>query len=277
MHAAAAALVIPAIEWRTLAQQTPSAETPGRTDALPLKTTGIEHLGISVPDVEKSGRFYGQVFNPALYREQAPPLRYYATLGVGYVAIGALREGPPRVDHFCTLVQDYRPQDVRASMAAAGLPEPGRLGMIGDPDGLQLQLLGVPGGLAKSTVPADRLTTGDALVRPSGLENVVLRVSDVDKAVAHYRALFGDLTVTRSTNPDRSWLPIARTRLGLQKAAAGQAPGVDSFGVRVAPFDSRALADALRKIGATVEPSSDQTGLRFKDPDGIVVELIGRA
>jgi hypothetical protein len=35
-----------------------------RTDALPLRTTGIEHLGIMVRDVERSGRFYGQLFNP---------------------------------------------------------------------------------------------------------------------------------------------------------------------------------------------------------------------
>lgn len=265
------------IAARTVRGQGQGRDTgaPGRTDALPLKTTGIEHLGIMVPDVERSGRFYGQLFNPALYREKDPPLRYYATLGVGYIAIGSLRDGAPRVDHFCTLVQDYRAQDVRASMAAAGLGAPGRVGMIGDSDGLQLQLLGTPGGLAQTTVPADRLSQGDALVRPIGLENVRLLVSDVDKSVDHYRKFF-DGAVTRTKNPDRAWMQIAGTRLGFEKAGPGQSPRVGSFGVTVERLDARAVGDALVKLGATLDPTGDNTVLRFRDPDGIVLELRGR-
>jgi catechol 2,3-dioxygenase-like lactoylglutathione lyase family enzyme len=255
-------------------QDAPGA--PARTDALPLKTTGIEHLGIMVPDVERSARFYGQLFNPALYREKDPPLRYYATLGVGYIAIGSLRDGVPRVDHFCTLVQDYRPQDISASMAAAGLGAPGRVGMIGDADGLQLQLLGTPGGLAKTTVPADRLSSGDALVRPIGLENVRLLVSDVEKAADHYRKFFGR-EVTRTKNPDRLWFQIAGTRLGLEKAGPGQSPRVDAFGVTVEHLDARGVGEALVKLGATLEPSGQIDVLRFRDRDGIVLELKGRA
>lgn len=253
-----------------------SAAAPGRTDALPLKTTGIEHLGVMVTDVERSGRFYGQLFNPALYREKDPPLRYYATLGVGYIAIGSLRDGMPRVDHFCTLVQDYRAQDVRTSMAAAGLAAPGRVGMIGDPDGLQLQLLGTPGGLAQTTVPADRVSSADALVRPVGLEHVRLLVSDVDKSVDHYRKFFNG-EVTRVKNPDRAWIQIAATRLGLEKTPPGQSPRVGSFGVTVERLDARVVGDALVKLGATIEPSGDAAILRFRDPDGIMLELKGRA
>lgn len=279
IHTVGAALAAPIgpsrVRAEALAQaRGQDAATPARTDALPLKTPGIEHLGIMVQDVERSGRFYGQLFDPALYREKDPPLRYYARLGVGYIAIGSLREGAPRVDHFCTLVQDYRAQDVRASMAAAGLGAPGRLGMIGDPDGLQLQLLGTPGGLAQSTVPADRLSQGDALVRPLGLENVRLLVSDVDRATDHYRKFFAG-EVTRTRNPDRVWIQIAGTRLGLEKAGPGQAPRVGSFGVTVERLDMRAVGEAIVKLGATLEPSGDNTVLRFRDPDGIVLELKG--
>ena len=269
IYAVGAALAVPAV---TRGQEA----APARTDALPLKTTGIEHLGIMVRDVERSGRFYGQLFNPALYREKDPPLRYYATLGVGYIAIGSLRDGAPRVDHFCTLVQGYRPQDVRASMESAGLGAPGRLGMIGDPDGLQLQLLGMPGGLAKSTVPADRLSQGEALVRPIGLENVRLLVADVDKAADHYRKLFGG-EGTRTRDPDRVWFQIEGTRLGLEKAGPRQSPRVDSFGVTVEQLDVRAIGEALVKLGATLDPSGDHRVLRFRDPDGIVLELKGRS
>lgn len=273
LHTVGAAVASPALAAVARAQQTPAVPGAGR-GALPLKTTGIEHVGISVPDVAKSGLFYGQVFNPNLHREKDPPLRYYATLGVGYIAIGMLRDGLPRVDHFCTLVQDYRPQDVRASVEAAGLPPPGRVGMLPDPDGLQLQLLGTPGGLAQSTVPADRLSQGDALVRPMGLSNVVLLVSDVDKAVAHYRRLFA-VEPTRTRNPDRVWLQIANTRLGLQQVGAAQSPQVGSFGVSVAPFDARVVSSRLAALGATVE-TSGPSAIRFRDPDGIVIELGAR-
>jgi catechol 2,3-dioxygenase-like lactoylglutathione lyase family enzyme len=288
MQSVGVALALPAATSRLHAEALAEAGllgqdatgTPARTDALPLKTTGIEHLGIMVPDVERSARFYGQLFNPALHREKDPPLRYYATLGVGYIAIGSLRDGAPRVDHFCTLVEDYRPQDVRASMAAAGLGAPGRVGMIGDPDGLQLQLLGTPGGLAKTTVPADRLSPGDALVRPIGLENVRLFVSDIEKAADHYRKFFGR-EGTRTKNPDRVWFQIAGTRLGLEKAGPGQTPRVDTFGVTVERLDTRAVGDALVKLGATLDRSGENPGqnnvLRFRDPDGIVLELKGRA
>src|SRR5690349_11766969 len=55
---------------------------------LPLRTTGLEHFGMVVPDVEKAARFYGPVFNPELHKEANEPLRYYVSMGIGYIAIG---------------------------------------------------------------------------------------------------------------------------------------------------------------------------------------------
>ena len=39
---------------------------------LPLRTTGLEHFGMVVPDVEKAGRFYGSIFNPELHEYITP-------------------------------------------------------------------------------------------------------------------------------------------------------------------------------------------------------------
>jgi hypothetical protein len=41
---------------------------------LPLKTTGLEHMGTVVPDVEAAGKFYGRLFKPELHKEKEPPL-----------------------------------------------------------------------------------------------------------------------------------------------------------------------------------------------------------
>ena len=57
--------------------------------ALPLDTLGLEHIGTVVPDVSRAAKFYSRVFNPALYRERAEPLRYYVTLDPGYIALGS--------------------------------------------------------------------------------------------------------------------------------------------------------------------------------------------
>jgi catechol 2,3-dioxygenase-like lactoylglutathione lyase family enzyme len=235
---------------------------------LPLRTTGLEHLGMWVRDVAAAGLFYGRLFNPELHKEKEDPLRYYVPLGVGYLALGAAGDRVPQVDHYCALVENYDPKAVATRLQAEGLP-PGRFGMIGDPDGIRLQLLGTPGGLAKSTEPAGRVAPEDALVKPLALESVVLNVSSVEKALPFYRMFFG-----REAHP--GWFHIANTRLGLQQVPAGQTPMVGHFRVNVARFDLDAVGAAVLKLGATNLTRDDKERLlRFSDPDGIVVEMKG--
>jgi catechol 2,3-dioxygenase-like lactoylglutathione lyase family enzyme len=236
---------------------------------LPLRTTGLEHLGILVRDVERAGKFYARVFNPELHKERDPPLRYYVPFGVGYVAIGAAAERPTQIDHYCALVEGYEPSAMAARLAKEGLA-PGRFGMIGDPDGLRLQLLRVPGGLAPSTVPAGRVVDGDAIVKPSALDHVVLRVSGLDRALPFYRTFFGR-EATRTA--DRAWFRIAGTRLALEPVAAGETPRIARFCVSVAAFDRPAVAAKLRELGATISDSTQDGELRFVDPDGLQVAL----
>jgi hypothetical protein len=50
---------------------------------LPLRTTGLEHFGMTVPDVSQAGKFYGAIFNPELHKESSEPLRYYVSMGIG--------------------------------------------------------------------------------------------------------------------------------------------------------------------------------------------------
>src|ERR1035438_3612582 len=55
---------------------------------LPLQTTGLEHLGMTVPDQKASAEFYGRIFDPQLFQEREPPPRYYVRLGTAYIAFG---------------------------------------------------------------------------------------------------------------------------------------------------------------------------------------------
>jgi catechol 2,3-dioxygenase-like lactoylglutathione lyase family enzyme len=254
--------------------QPSSASEPA---SLPVHTTGLEHVSLWVPDVAKAGEFYGRVFNPELHKEKELPLRYYVPLGVGYIAIGAKfdartqKDRPVQIDHYCALVEGYNPAAMGELLKTIGLP-PGRFGMIPDPDGTQLQLLGVPGGLAKSTEPAGRIVPEDPLLRPVGVDHVVVNVSDLETALPFYRLFFGQESAKTA---DQAWFQVANTRLGLSKAPAGESPRVAYFCVNVARFDRKSIAQKLQQLQAEVLPSSNDAGghLRFKDPVGITVEV----
>jgi catechol 2,3-dioxygenase-like lactoylglutathione lyase family enzyme len=243
--------------------------------ALPLKTSGLEHFAMLVPDVGAAGRFYSKLFNPdGLHKEQNGDLRYYVTLEPGYIAIGGRPEPPPPyMDHFCALVDDYNPGATGARLAQEGLPA-ARFGIIPDPNGIGLQLLGAPGGLAASTEPASRIVNGDALVRPMGLDHMLLLVNDLDESLDFYGKFF-DGAVIRESDPERAWIEIAETRLGLQTRPANAPPRVDQFGVKVAPFDRDQLSTELRVIGATIAPDdpSEPDTLRCRDPHGFGIAL----
>src|SRR5262249_47701386 len=192
---------LPFLAWAVPAQERagrghgggPAAPAAPAGPQLPLRTTGLEHFGMVVPDVEKAGRFYGAVFNPELHKEAMEPLRYYVSMGIGYIALGINRQQgtPSRIDHFCALVDGYNAAAFRQEIEAQGITvEAGGVGMMGDADGIQLQLLGIPGGLARTTVPAGRITEKAPLVRPMGLDHIMLNVSDVEKSAKYYRLLF---------------------------------------------------------------------------------------
>jgi len=249
-----------------------SAPAAAARSPLPLRTTGLEHMGTVVPDVAAAGKFYGHVFNPELHKEKELPLRYYVTLGVGYIALGS-RANEPRAffDHFCALVEDYDGQAMQQQLKAEGLPA-GRFGIIPDPDALGLQLLGVPGGLAKSTEPAGRIVEEDALVKPKGLDQVVLHVADLEKSLQFYRKFFGQ-EASRSRAPAQAWFQIAGTRLGLEALPAGGTPRIDRIVVKVEAFDHATVGRELTKLGAKVESGSGGA-LRFRDPLGLGIELL---
>ena len=102
-------------------------------------------------------------------------------------------------------MKDYKPDHVRAAIEKAGIKKwgVGRLGMPTNDDGIRLQLLGVPGGLAKTIIPSTRITTDDAAVEAAGLDHIVLAVTDLDRASAHYEKFFGS-PMSKKSRPGMS-------------------------------------------------------------------------
>jgi catechol 2,3-dioxygenase-like lactoylglutathione lyase family enzyme len=247
-----------------------------RADDLPVHTTGIEHFGYTVPDPEAAAKFYARIFDGQLFQEKEPPPRFYVKLGAGYMAFGGNATASPSIDHFCALVENYQPQEMRKSLEASGVTmSPGPFGMALDPDGLRLQLLRVPGGLAKTIIPAYRLSQDDALFEAVAPDHVMLRVSDLQRSVEHYKKVLGP-EVSRTKKPERVWFGAARTKLGLELVATGEQPSIHHICVRVAGFDKKSAMEKLKR--ADIENSIGDEGLiRFHDPNGIVMELKGEA
>jgi catechol 2,3-dioxygenase-like lactoylglutathione lyase family enzyme len=238
--------------------------------ALPLDTLGLEHVGTVVPDVTRAARFFSRVFNPVLYKERDEPLRYYVTLDPGYIALGSRADEPRAfIDHDCALLKSYDRAAMAKRLEADALPA-GRFGVIPDPDGLGLQLLGVPGGLAGSTVPAGRLVEGEALLRPRGLRFVVRYVADLERSAAFYRRFFGP---EKPEDGGGLAFSAAHTRWIVRSAPAGEAPRIDRFGVNVARYDASAVARGLESLGARVVSNAPER-LHFRCPDGLGVELV---
>ena len=247
---------------------------------LPLRTSGLEHVGFTVPDPQKSAAFYGRIFDPQIFQEMSPPLRYYCRLGIGYVAFGPNPMPTPMPRRGSTTFA--RPSRTIASTRCVrssrlmGLNLAGSPGFnaVTDPDGIRMQFMATPGGLLQTIIPSTRVTQDDAICEAVGLDHVVLQVPDLEKSAAFYGRFFGKES-SRERTPERIWFTAARTRLGLEKMAEGQMPHIDRFGIRVAAFDRDAITRKLGAIGVTVLPSTGGNGVRFRDADGTVVELRG--
>jgi predicted enzyme related to lactoylglutathione lyase/catechol 2,3-dioxygenase-like lactoylglutathione lyase family enzyme len=254
--------------------------------ALPLDNLGLEHLDILVPDTAQSARFYMQVFDTALHQQPfRGSIRYFILLGdlpadrqVGYIAIGAAGERPVQVGHYCALAETYDRAGVAAALETAGYPAPaGGFGMIPDPDGIELQLFTLPAGLVAAAVPSDLPVESNGLVHPLGMDNVLLRVADMERSLDYYRFVYGSgLEVPDAENPDRVWFQLERdTRLGLEPVLSGTMPGIARFGVKVGPFDPVAVSGALRELGAEVLAVTSAPDLiRFRDNYGITLEVV---
>lgn len=247
-----------------------AAEPQG--DELPLNTTGLEHIGMVVPDTEKSARFYSSVFNPDLQKEKAAPLRYYVMTGTGYMAIGS-RAGvtTAKVDHYCTLVRSYDRDRMNAKLASKGMPAAAR-GVVPDPDAIGLQLIAVPGGPGPTAVPGGRLVEVTPLVKPVGFDSILLKVTDLRRSAEFYSVFFNTV---KAPETGQIAFAAADTRIILRATAAGESAGVERFTMRVAAFDRNKVIQGLTALGATVETKGAAGSVRFHDPDGLAVELKG--
>jgi catechol-2,3-dioxygenase len=147
---------------------------------------------------------------------------------------------------------------------------------VTDPDGIHVQLSAdnTWKDLATNTAsPEPGPAVGQPIFNPTGLDHILLNVSDPEKSAAFYEKIFGAVT---QRNNNRIWFQAGKSRIGLLQVPAGQKPGVNHFCIAAAAFDYAAATKMLQSTGAHVEKPEVASAPEFRDLDGLLVQVMAR-
>ena len=118
-----------------------------------------------------------------------------------------------------------------------------------------------------------------------GIDHVVLRVADTERAIAFYEGVLGAKVERRGKRNGLVQLRAGRSLIDLIEAPAGEAKGgrnMDHFALRIEPFDEAAIRAHLAAHGIEAGELKTRYGaekegpsLYIEDPDGNRVELKG--
>jgi len=126
-------------------------------------------------------------------------------------------------------------------------------------------------------------------IQVAGLDHLVLRVADLDRAIRFYGDVLGCHVERRLDEPKLVQLRAGASMIDLvpagpapQSAEATAGRNLDHFAVRIGTFDFSALSAHLQRHGIAVGEVRRRYGaegygssLYITDPDGNVVELKG--
>jgi glyoxylase I family protein len=142
-----------------------------------------------------------------------------------------------------------------------------------------------------ATIERGAATAGEPPVRLGGLDHVVLRVGDLDRAISFYQRVLGCRVERELQQPRLVQLRAGASLIDLVPAGVSPhvavdqaARNVDHFCVRVLGFDAAALKAHLEQNGVDPGEVHERYGaegygpsIYIRDPDGNTVELKGPA
>jgi catechol 2,3-dioxygenase-like lactoylglutathione lyase family enzyme len=243
----------------------------------PFHFTALDHVEISEPDSAKSAALYARIFGGPIWKNNKTQRRY-VKLGPCYIAIEQGRE-PFGVDHFSAGIEGYQIADIHSYLNQRGIAyrdyPSGKDLNVTDPDGIHVQLSAdntwsqLEGGTASKE--PNQPASAPPIFRATGVDHILLNVSDAEKSTAFYEKIFG--AVTRRNN-NRIWFQAGRSRIGLLQTPAGERPGVNHFCIAAAAFDYDAVTKMLQASGAHVEKPEVAGAPEFRDLDGLLVQVM---
>jgi len=239
---------------------------------------GIDHIEFFVTDLQRSLRFYTQLFGKDLWKNRQTERRYLL-LGSAYMALE--QREVVRVDHVCFGIEPYDINAVHRWLDLQGLAwqdyPSGRDLRVDDRDGNRTQLAqhNTWAQLAQNTAVPEVWDEGAApIFRPLGIDEIFLTVTNLEVDALLYARM---LNQTGTLQAGSLWFNIgANARLRLTQAPVGQVPGLNYFAVLVSNTDLEAAAEAVFAAGGIIETILPN-GFSFWDPDGhrVVVRTTG--
>jgi catechol 2,3-dioxygenase-like lactoylglutathione lyase family enzyme len=240
--------------------------------------TALDHIEFYVSNAEKSRDFFVRIFGNTLKNRGA---KRYLKLGSTYMAFE-----PPRgnaaagqVDHFSASIKKLDMPKLHSFLEQTGVQyqdyPSGRDTGITDADGSRIQLSPEDGWSLLNPanfVPETTTITDEPIFRPIGLDHILINVSDPEKSVAFYQRFLGKPS---PGNNNRIWFQVGTSRVGLLRTPAGEHAGVNHFCVSAAAFDYDAVIRKLGQVGAKVEKSEVAGAPEFRDPDGLLIQVMG--
>jgi len=245
-----------------------------RAAGQPFNFTSLDHVEFTVKDVEKSRDFYARLFGHAVLKNKRTARRYLK-LGPCYIAIDQSNE--PRVDHFSAGVEGFDVAKTHEYLSQQGVAyrdfPSGRDLNVTDADGIRLQLSAANGwdDLAKNTAAPESVSIGEPFFRPTGLDHILLNVSDPEKSAEFYSKVLGPIS---QRNNNRIWFQVGKSRIGLLKTPAGERTGVSHYCVSVERFDYADAVKRLEAAGVKVDTPEVAGAPDIRDPDGYRVQVI---
>jgi catechol 2,3-dioxygenase-like lactoylglutathione lyase family enzyme len=107
-----------------------------------FKAVSVNHVTLRVPDVQRSTKFYQDVFGMPM-RKSSPTVNILTLNANCFFGIEAANEKAPAVDHFALGIQSFKAEEAAAKLKKRGL-KPSGISNEGlkfvDPDGILVQL-----------------------------------------------------------------------------------------------------------------------------------------
>lgn len=245
-----------------------------RADEGLLRPTRVDHVALSVGDIDKAMLFYRRLFGNEVLKDGKTPRRYLR-LGPCYMAIApAAAAEAKRIDHFGLGIENFNAPEMKNTLEKAGFKvRESNVGLfVADPDGNSVQIWADQSWKLLSNAAPEAGGKQPALFHSRGMHHLAIQVSDMARSTAFYKKLFGEPGVGQG-DPPQPRFQAGETTILLYNPAPGKTPKIDHFSVLVDNFDAPAALKVVQALGAKAELSKQGTLNEFFDPDGIRLQV----
>ena len=244
-----------------------------RGDGL-LRVTRVDHVALSVGDIDKAMVFYRRLFGNEVLKDGKTPRRYLR-LGPCYMAIAPAAAGEgKRIDHFGLGIENFDAAKMKNALQKAGMKvRESNVGLfVTDPDGVSVQIWADQSWKLLNNAAPEAGSKQAGLFHSLGMHHLAIQVSDMGRSTEFYKKLLGEPT-PGSGNPPQPTFQAGDTRILLYNPAAEKPPKIDHYSVLVENFDAPAALTVVKGLGANAALSREGTLNEFFDPDGIRMQV----